>query len=494
MRPSSRFLLAATLLAILSPAAAGLRPIGGERQLFLDGTLVESTERTLRRLNPAVKSEFNPIIRRDRPWEGDDLRIAWVIFDAQRQLFRMRYSSTTMAAEGRGSDGEVIVNEGRAVICEAFSADGIHWTKPELGLVEFGGNRANNLIPPDQHHAYFFQDLHEPDPSRRYKAHVRRGSTREKGMTFELFTSADAYHWVRAATNPVIDLGERVGRWGPTHFLGWDPIRQVYAVHMENNLHMNSPYLRRSIGRAESPDLTHWTPAETIVVADARDYPDTEFYAMPTTFYAGWYLAFPWIFSTTNTRIAPQFAFSRDGIHYDREFREMIIPLGDNGDFDSVTVYAEGPIIHRGEVFCFYTGTNWRSPEQLEQLGGKARAAIGLAKLPLDGFVSFEGGRREFSTVTTRALTFRGSRLVLSLTAALQQWGAQPGEVRVELLDERHAPIPGFSLAETDALSRSGTDQPVSWRGQQDVSSLAGRPVRLKFHFRNAKLYSFQFR
>jgi len=494
MRPSPRLLLAAALLTTLRPAAAGLLPIGSQRQLFLDDALIESTERTMRRLNPAVKSKLNPIIRRDRPWEGEDLRIAWVIFDDQRQLFRMRYSSTTMTAEGRDTVGETRVNEGQSVICEAFSVDGVHWTKPELGLVDFAGNRANNLVPSDQHLSYFFQDPHDPDPARRYKAHVRKGSTREKGMTFELYTSADAYHWVRSATNPVIDLGEKVGRWGPTHFLGWDPIRSVYAAHMENNLHMNSPYARRSIGRAESPDLTHWSTAETIVVADERDYPDTEFYAMPTTFYEGWYLAFPWIFSTTNTRISPQFAFSRDGVRYQRDFREAIIPLGDPGDFDGVTVYAQEPIVHGGEIFCFYTGTNWRSPEQLEQLGPKARAAIGLAKLPLDGFVSFEGARREFSTVTTRTLTFRGTQLVLSLYAALQQWGAGPCEVRVELLDERHAPIPGFSLAEADTLNRTGTDLPVSWQGRTDVSTLAGQPVRLKLHFRNAKLYSFQFR
>lgn len=494
MRSVPRLVLIALAWAILQPLRAGVPAIGRERQLFFDASLIESSERTLRRLNPAVKSEANPIIRRDRRWEGSDLRIAWVIFDERLQTFRMRYSTTTMAAEGRDRSGEVLVNEGQPVICEAFSADGEHWTKPELGLVEFEGSRANNIIPAEQHHAYFFQDLHDPDPSRRYKAHVRKGSTTAKGMTFELFTSPDAYRWERAAANPVVDLGEHVGRWGPTHFLGWDPIQQVYAVHMENNLHMNSTYARRSIGRAESPDLTHWSPAATIVVADARDYPDTEFYAMPTSFYAGWYLAFPWIFSTTNTRISPQFAFSRDGIHYDREFREAVISLGDNGGFDCVTVYAEAPIIHRGEIFCFYTGTNWRSPEQLEKLGDRARAAIGLAKLPLDGFVSLEGARRDYSIVTTRAFTFRGQELVLNLQAALQQWGAQPCEVRVEVLDERHSPIPGFAFAEADSLSRTGTDQRVSWRGNSSVQTLEGRPVRLRFHFKNAKLYSFQFR
>ena len=30
--------------------------------------------------------------------------------------------------------------------CYAESKDGIHWKKPELGLVEFNGSKANNIV------------------------------------------------------------------------------------------------------------------------------------------------------------------------------------------------------------------------------------------------------------------------------------------------------------------------------------------------------------
>lgn len=493
MRRFSVSLLAA-LVVSLPASAASLNHIGSKRQLLLDDQLIESTERTMRRLNPAVKSEENPIIRRDRPWEGNDNRIAWVIFDQALGKFRLRYSSGTMVAGGRDAKGEIEIKGGESVICEAFSEDGVHWTKPDLGLFDYKGSKANNIVPRDMHLAYFFQDLHEKDPQRRYKAHVRNGSTTDKRMTFELYYSADGYRWTAYEKNPTVHLGEHVGRWGPTNFLGWDPVRNVYAVHMENNLHMNSPYKRRSIGRAESPDMTHWTQSETIVVTDDRDYPDTDFYAMPTAFHDGWYFAFPWVFSTTNTQIAPQFAFSRDGLHYNRTYREAVIPLGDKGDFDCVTVYAQEPIVHGNEIFCFYTGTNWRSPEQSELLGDKSMAGIGLAKLPIDGFVSFEGARREYSTVTTRSFSFSGKALYVNMYAAFQQWGAEPCDVRVEILDERHTPIPGFTLAEADILNRTGTDQNASWKGRADVRDLDGRAIRLKFYFKNAKLYSFQFR
>jgi len=488
-------------VALLSPwASAAMRPIGSTRQFFFDDEIVETMSNTRPRLNPAVKLADNPVIQRDKPWEGSDMRVSWVIFDQRLGKFRMRYSAGEFRAGGRNEKGEVIVlGEGddlakQRVACEAFSDDGVHWEKPELGLVEFQGSKANNILPKEAVYGYFFEDLHDPDPARHYKSFVRQGSYSGKGMTFSLYFSPDAYHWTAYAGNPLIDTGDAPGRWGPTDFLGWDPIRQAYAVHMENNFHTHSPLHRRSIGRAESPDLIHWSEPETIVVTDERDYPDTEFYAMPTTFHEGWYFGLLWIFSTTNTQHEPEFVFSRDGLRYDRTYRDPVIRRGDNGDFDAVSVYPLKPLIHDNRILCYYTGTNWRSPEQLVELGDKATAGIGLATLPLDGFVSLEGARHDWSVVTTRAFGFTGKNLFLNMQAALQQWGAEPCEVKVELLDGRYTPLEGYAFDDADTLTTTGIDQPVSWQGQSDLSALQGKPVRVRIHFRNAKLYSFQFR
>jgi len=487
-------------LCAQASAGSGLRDIGSERQYFFDDGIVETTNNTKRRLNPAVKVADNPVIKRDKPWEGSDIRIAWVIYDHRLEKFRMRYSSRDYRAGGRDEKGEVIVLgtrpedelTKRAVLCEAFSDDGVHWEKPHLGLVEFAGSKQNNIVPSSAHYGYFFEDLHEADPQRHYKAFVRTRNSRG-GMIFNLYYSADAYDWKSYDDNPVIDQGRTPGQWGPTHFLGWDPIRETYAVHMENNRGMMSPNRRREIGRAESLDMIHWSEAETIIVADPQDYPDTEFYAMPTTFHEGWAIGLLWIFSTTNTMHEPEFVFSRDSVNYDRTYREPLIRRGNNGDFDAVSIYANGPIFHNDEVLFYYTGTNWRSPEQLITLGDKATAGIGLARLPMDGFVSLEGARDEFSNVTTRSFHFTGKNLFINMQAALQQWGAEPCEVKVEILDGRHAPIEGYTLDDADTLTNTHLKQLVSWNGKADVSSLEGKAVRLRIHFKNAKLYTFQF-
>ena len=54
-------------------------------------------------------------------------------------------------------------------------------------------------------------------------------------------------------------------------------------------------------------------------------------------------------------------------------------------------------------------------------------------------------------------------------------------------------PLPGFSLE--DCLEHYGdsVEQIVSWKGGSDVSSLAGKPVRLRFVLADGDVYSFRF-
>ena len=276
--------------------------------------------------------------------------------------------------------------------------------------------------------------------------------------------------------------------------MGWDSVREVYAVHMENCLHQKCPLGKRVIGRAESRDMVHWSDAETILVPDEEDSPDTEFYALPVITYESMYVGLLWIFRTTNTTHHPQIIFSRDGIRYNRDYREPFIRRGSGNDFDSTSIYAMAPVAHDDRLLTYYAGTNWRSPETLEALGEKATAACGVAVTPRDGFVSLDGARTQVSEVVTRAFSFSGSRLSLNLRAALQQWGAGPCEVRVEILGPNHEPLPSFTLERSDPITTTSFDHAVSWQGETDLRRLSGRPIRLRFCFRNAKLYAFQFR
>ena len=489
------------LTLILTGAVArngSIIDIGSTKQLFLDEYLIESLEDTRFVLNYAEKATDNPVIPRDRPWEGNYNHYATVFYDQDQQKFRMWYSTSNWTpvpgGTPKGTDPR---------ICYATSEDGYHWEKPSLGLVEFNGSKDNNIVGEDNWLGFkggIVFDAREPDPSRRYKALVQTvegelsTDTGRKGMQFHLYYSGDAFNWTAYPDNPIIDWGNRGGRWGPTSVMGWDPFHQVYVAHMEICAHQRCPIGKRFIGRAESPDMIHWSAAVPAILPDSEDFPDTEFYSMPAFFYEGFTIGMLWNFRTTNTTILPQFVFSRDGIHYDRRYRGPFIPAGPGEAFDSVSIYALRPIVYGDKIFFYYGGVNWRSPEQLEIMGEeRAYGAIGLAVLPLDGFVSLDGAKLRFSEVVTRAFTFAGKELRLNMRAAFQRWGAHPAEVRVEILGTDYKPISGYGFDDCDPLTETGISHRVTWKGKSDVGELAGEPVKIKIYFKNAKLFSFQF-
>ncbi|MBC8356370.1 MAG: hypothetical protein H8E66_30700, partial [Planctomycetes bacterium] len=67
------------------------------------------------------------------------------------------------------------------------------------------------------------------------------------------------------------------------------------------------------------------------------------------------------------------------------------------------------------------------------------------------------------------------------------------GGASVEIHDAAGKPIPGYSLADCDRILMNDVAHVVRWRGNPDVSRLAGEPIRLKIAMRAAKLHAFQF-
>jgi hypothetical protein len=507
---------------------AGL-DIASKKQLFVDDYIIESLKNAKQGMNPAVKVDHNPIIRPERPWEGNHVNISHVSFDENERIFKMWYTGSTNRTHpdripGGASGLKIIGEDDPGVACLATSEDGIHWERPELGLVQYEGSRKNNIIPTKEGMPFApaFQDLHEQDPGKRYKS-VSGGGRTSLPMKINLFYSPDGFEWTAYENNPVIDSTPKTGRWGPTNQMGWDSIRQTYAAYMENSHHQEGPFGKRIIGRAESPDMIHWGEAETMLVPDEEDFPDTEFYAMPVMVYEGLYVGLLWIFRTTNVTHHPEIVFSRDGYRFKRAYREPFIPRGGASvDFDSVSVYVHRQMVVGDNILTYYNGRNWRSPETLLDLGDKAVAAIGLAVTPLDGFVSVDGGKggqihhpndlelkrsgnsddlltlakrpESFSQMVTRSLRFSGTQLHLNMSGPPLAAGPGLPEVRVEVLTPNYDWVAGFSFDDADPIGTTGLDHVVSWKGSSDLSAMAGRPIKLRFYFKNAKLYSFQFK
>src|SRR5215204_3002696 len=113
----------AALLLTLNPAQAG------ERLLFLDPGLIENAKGVSLSVNPPHRSE--PVIRVDRPWEERMISFYTTVLDEEGKL-RMWY----ICRDGAN----------RPNVAYAESRDGVTWTKPNLGLVDYQGSKNNNLV------------------------------------------------------------------------------------------------------------------------------------------------------------------------------------------------------------------------------------------------------------------------------------------------------------------------------------------------------------
>ena len=88
----------------------------------------------------------------------------------------------------------------------------------------------------------------------------------------------------------------------------------------------------------------------------------------------------------------------------------------------------------------------------------------------------------------TPPLVFHGHCLELNINVSAM------GGALVEIQDEAGQPIPSYALDDCDRFLMNDVAHVVRWKGNADVTSLAGKPIRLKIAMRSAKLYAFQFR
>jgi hypothetical protein len=215
---------------------------------------------------------------------------------------------------------------------------------------------------------------------------------------------------------------------------------------------------------------------------------------MPTLLYENVYIGMLYILANSGAALPGatdnagadtmeiQLATSRDTIHWDRRFRETFIPVGPAGSFDSGMIFAARPLVTADEIRIYYGGFNVLHSEHQPN----ERAAIGLARVRLDGFVSVDGGPIGGS-LTTNVFEFQGRRLEVNADAS-------HGQLEVEVLDRASQPVSGFGRAECVALRGDSLRHEVHWRDERPLAALQGQPIRLRFHLKNASLYAFQFK
>src|SRR5438105_752957 len=113
----------------------GTVAIGSRVEMFVDDWLIDSSRsrgNVSLQLQTPARREI--VLVTDKPWEGPDSAYFTAFQDGP--LVRLYYRGIVPGNDA--STGQVT--------CYAESKDGIHFTRPNLGLVEFEGSKQNNII------------------------------------------------------------------------------------------------------------------------------------------------------------------------------------------------------------------------------------------------------------------------------------------------------------------------------------------------------------
>lgn len=486
------------LFAIGASEAEDVISIGHHRQMFIDDYLIEETDNITRRLCPVNKHPDNPVVRPDRSWERQlAVPQGSVIYDEEDQIFKMWYT-TNVQSRGEGAT----FNKGKG-LAYAISEDGVDWKKPELEIVLEEGRRTNQVIGPMEfgymYQPYFvIKDKSETDPKRRYKMaflSIQRnvadretsshpGTRRGTGIAF----SPDGLHWTKAkdfASDELIDISHfMIDPYHDDEFVIYGRTLQVSPEIREAWQHFDwfeRAYGGRAVIRSTSLDFLHWEPAEFIMGPDLKDPPSTEIYSMNVFPYQGIYLGLVqrYLSRLDTSTIDIQLAISRDGIHFERPFREALFPLGAVGTWDRFILHnMSGPPLIRGDELRFYYGGRTSRHRPNTMADAKPGGAIGLATVLKDRFVaveaSFDGG-----SLTTKPLRFDGAAFKVNCNTSF-------GALGIRILDEGSHPIEGY---ETTIEGVDAVEHPVNFG--QPISELSTQPIRIEFTLSNAQLYSF---
>ena len=163
-----------------------------------------------------------------------------------------------------------------------------------------------------------------------------------------------------------------------------------------------------------------------------------------------------------------------------------------NKDWDWGTVspyYTPEPIVVNDRIHFYYMGQNGRNwwnytgdPPKKDPDAKPPKKGVGLATLRVDGFVSIDADAKG-GTMTTRPFLFLGDGLILNADA-------KGGQITVEALGADGKPLAGFGLATSQPLTSDNVRHTLSWKGHKDLHQLQGKPIRLRFHLKNARIFS----
>ena len=488
----------------------GSRPTVKEASLFpFDNRSIPFTQNVGLELHPPRKYPGNPVLPRGPEGAPDEFGVQFYGSVVRHEgKFKLWYVAigrdpfTVVEKDMMWTPRvDIIPLKWRAAYAE--SPDGIHWTRPALGLEEYGGSRDNNLVamepaPLGVINLKVIHDPEDPDPSRQFKMslHTWWHEDGKKGLgTLAPAVSGDGLRWRLAvpgtprngllpkeSTVIPTDHFEAAGglyKWDGLFYASGQGARPVYAVDSWG----------RSVGTYRSPDFVRWEHTGTLSFSREGQHKKVPSGSGEEShegisvwnrgnvllgLYGVWHGSPDWRGRTVDLG----FVVSNDGVHFREPLTDFVfIRRGEDHEWDQGGLIQGQGFENVGEETCIWYGA-W-DPGSLEPRGG-----VGLAKLERDRLGSFSVRDDSIpAAFMTAAIEVRG-KAKLWVNAEGVSEGAT---LRLELYDALERPLAGYSGEEAAVVTESGLRTPVSWPGGNGIPSME-TPFKVKVSFEGAEV------
>ncbi len=395
----------------------------------------------------------------------------------------------------------------------AESTDGINWTRPSLGLVEYQGNRQNNLLQISPGPMGFINlkvlvEPDEPDPQKRYKMSAQTWWHSDSGFgrgTLVTLFSADGLSWNLIQKFKPIKGAIPIEAMclPPHHFEAAGGLYKwqgkYYATGQgcsDHNLHRPTPYSGREVLMHRSKDFINWEPTAHVGFIREGQYMKFGCGSGEEThegvgvwnrnnvllgFHGVWHGDKNKQWAKTTIDIG--FSISNDGLNFREPVTEHIfLKNGKDGEWDQGGVLQGQGFENVGEKTYIYYGA-WDPRQTIEVKGFTypPRGGLGLATLDRDRFgylgLRDEGNPADFITAAIPLNTAGLLEVYINATGL-----GENATLRVEILDEMERLLPSFSETHAAIINQNGFRVRANFAAELSLNNLPPS-IRLRVTF-----------
>lgn len=452
--------------------------------------------------HPTVLPE--PVVQCDTPADGGGAQIYGTVMGDGSQL-RMWYAAFPKDWNGRDSASRVAC---------AVSDDGIHWTKPNYGVLEARGSKDNHLTDLPFLCPSIFIDPTAP-AAMRYRAFGYYNHPQRGGATYTAY-SEDGLRWT-VEPDVVYESADGV-------YSAWDPYQQKALIMLHRSRQVAgmprrcwfSAWWTRD-GKTEP--VSAWVPDEyDDAVARSRGYISADYYGVAPMFTPGLTIGFLWPFRHQPPVLsATRYQFGNFG-NIELQLTYQLEPGGkwmhfpgrvpwlsveQMPEWGRGNIYTASTTVDVGdETWLYITGDqhhhgwfmdyNWkRDPNLMTLTEESGFCKIGLAKWPKNRLLGYRASLVDTIELTPRRCA-KDEQAGLVLNAVTESSGG----TRVALCERKFSgnPIPGFGFDDCIPLSGDLRDVQVRWKNQNTLPSIAKYPaMSAEIEITKGTLFAFDF-